>query len=140
MDNGEVIPGLNEDWTLGGAKLSEWMAGFVMLVISQEIIFGGSGQMGKYMPMLMTIWLGTTFGLAALRRQFPDEERGVRNKVAASLGVTPPGLPPPARVAPRLSGMRMEKLDEEREFTELGLHDIFPKRDIYEDDEEEEEY
>lgn len=118
MDNGEVIPGLNEEWTLGGAKLFEWIAGFMMFIIASELFFTNTG---RAMPQLMMIWVSTTFGLAALRRTVPDEERGVRNKVLTALGISPPGIPSPASLQPYWSGAPMREMDKEKAFIGLQL-------------------
>ena len=118
MDNGEVIPGLNEEWTLGGAKLFEWVAGFMMFIIASELFFTNTG---RAMPQLMTIWVCTTFGLAGMRRAFPDEERGVRNAALTALGISPPGIPSPAALQPYWSGAPMREMDKEKLFRELQL-------------------
>ena len=123
MDSGEVIPGLNEDWTMAGAKLMEWMSGFIMLICAQELFFKGSPS--KAMPILMLIWIGTTFGLAALRKQFPDEERGLANKVMAAVGMNPPGIPAPSVIQPVWSGCPLRELPEESEFRYLDLDKVF---------------
>jgi hypothetical protein len=118
VDNGEVIPGLNEEWTLGGAKLFEWIAGFMMFIIASELFFTNTG---RAMPQLMAIWVCTTFGLAAGRRMFPDEERGVRNAALTALGISPPGIPTPASLQPYWSGAPLRELDESSLFRELQL-------------------
>jgi hypothetical protein len=118
VDNGEVIPGLNEEWTLGGAKLFEWIAGFMMFIIASELFFTNTG---RAMPQLMMIWMATTFGLAALRRTVPDEERGVRNKVMTALGIAPPGIPAPASLQPYWSGAPMRHMKKDSLFVELQL-------------------
>ena len=125
MDNGEVIPGLNEDWTLGGAKLAEWIAGFMMFIIASELFFD---NIGRNMPQLLIIWVSTTFGLAALRRSFPDEERGIRNSSLTAIGVEPPGIPAPASLQPYWSGAPARELRPECEFSELGLSQVFDRQ------------
>ena len=122
MDNGEVIPGLNEDWTLGGAKLSEWVGGFMMFIIASELFFT---NVGKSMPQLMAIFIGGTFGMAALRRMFPDEERGIRNAAMTAMGIPPPGIPAPAVLQPYWSGAPMREMDETTEFKALSLDLLF---------------
>jgi len=122
MDNGEVIPGLNEDWTLGGAKLSEWVGGFMTFIIASELFFT---NVGRAMPQLMVIFIGTTFGLAGLRRAFPDEERGIRNAAMTAMGIPPPGIPIPASLQPYWSGAPMREMDETTEFRQLSLDLIF---------------
>lgn len=126
MDNGEVIPGLNEDWTLGGAKLSEWIAGFMMFIIAGELLFD---KVGRAMPQLMLIWICTTFGMAALRRNFPDEERGIRNSALTTVGIEPPGIPAPAALQPYWSGAPMREMEESAEFMALGLGEVLEDLD-----------
>ena len=123
MDNGEVIPGLNESWTLGGAKLGEWMAGFMALIIASEVLF--TDKLAKSMPALMLIWVGTTFGMAALRRMYPDEERGLRNQAMVAIGVPPPGIPLPAQLQPYWSGFPAKDIDPKSEFAQLNLNVLF---------------
>lgn len=123
MDNGEVIPGLNEGWTLAGAKLSEWGAGFVMLLIGSEVIF--TDKMTRSMPWLMALWIGTTFGLATLRRLYPDEERGIRNHLMVACGFAPPGIPAPSQLQPYWSGFPLRQLPEKCAMRQLGLDEVF---------------
>lgn len=122
MDSGEVIPGLNEDWTLGGAKVAEWIGGFMMFIVASELLFD---NIGRNMPQLLIIWISTTFGLAALRRSFPDEERGIRNSCLTAMGMPPPGIPIPAPLQPYWSGAPVRDMKQECEFTRLGLEAVF---------------
>ncbi len=121
MDNGEVIPGLNQDWTLGGAKVSEWIGGAMMFIIASELFFT---NIGRNMPWLMLIWVSSTFGLAALRNGFPDEERGLRNAVMTSAGFSPPNTPTPAALQPYWSGAPVRALKSTSAFVQLGLEDV----------------
>ena len=131
MDNGEVIPGLNEDWTLGGAKFHEWIAGLMMFLIASELFFD---NIGRNMPYLLMIWVGTTFALAGIRRCFPDEERGIRNYCMTAVGMPPPGIPAPSMLQPYWSGAPMRGLDEQTEFSRLNLQEIFPSDEQEEED------
>lgn len=124
MDNGEEIPGLNEDWNFLGAKAMEWLAGFGMFIVVSELFF--KGNLGEGVPFLLATWVLTTVTLANIRRRFPDEERGVANLFLLSLGFAPPSLPTPAVLQDRWSGLPVRSLDEHKEFVQLGLHDIFP--------------
>ena len=126
MDDGYVIPGLNEDWTLGGAKLFEWIAGLCMSLCFSEVFLT---KMARQMPMLGAILLGTTFGLAALRRQFPDEERGVRNFCMVAMGICPPGLPAPSPLQPIWSGSPVRAMAPTSNYTALGLQEVFGGQD-----------
>ena len=118
MDSGEVIPGLNDEWTLAGATMMEWAAGFVAFMIAGEILVD---NVSSSMPLLMAIWFATTVGLAALRKQFPDEQRGVANLAVLSLGVCPMNIPPPAALQPVWSGSPIKELSEDCRFAQLGL-------------------
>jgi hypothetical protein len=122
MDNGETIPGLNEDWSLGGAKMMEWIAGFCSFMIASELLYGGPS--GRAMPQLLMIWLMTTFSLAGLRKKFPDEERGMRNAVMTACGIHPPGIPAPAQLQPYWSGCPVRDLKEECDLKILGIWDV----------------
>jgi len=122
MDNGEVIPGLNEDWTLGGAKLFEWIAGFMVFIIASELFFT---NLGRNMPYLMIIWVTSTFGLAGIRRMFPDEERGIRNFCLTAMGMLPPGIPAPAPLQPYWSGAPLRQLKPDCEYMRLNLTEVF---------------
>lgn len=122
MDNGENIPGLGDDWTFAGAKLFEWIAGFVMVIIVSELFLSRPSQA---MPLLMMTWVGTTLSLAILRRQFPDEERGLRNFFMVKAGFPPPGIPTPAELQPYWSGLPLADLDQEALFRKLSLDQLF---------------
>ena len=131
MDNGEVIPGLNDGWTFAGARLMEWASGFVMAVLVQEIFLSNPA---RTMPVFLGVLIMTTLGMAGLRNSFPDEDRGVRDYFMVLMGMSPPGIPSPANIQPVWSGNRLVKLDDKKEFVELGLLDVFP-HDIDEEDE-----
>ena len=126
MDNGGVIPGLNESWTLGGAKLNEWIAGFTMFMVASELFFSSTATS---MPQLMIIWVSTTFGMASLRRMYPDEERGLRNSVMTALGIEPPGIPAPAPLQPYWSGAPIQQQKPMSEYVQLGIEEALFKFD-----------
>ena len=134
MDSGEEIPALNESWTFAGAKLFEWIAGFMMFIICSEVLVD---NIGKSMPLLVGIMVFSTFSLASLRRAFPDEERGVRNLVMVSCGFAPPGIPRPAAVQPVWSGSPIRQISNETQFAQLGLDEVFPQHDPSQDEEDE---
>ena len=123
MDNGEVIPGLNEDWSFAGAKMFEWLAGLMMAFLASNMF----AKPAHYMPLLVLVWIGTTLVLATSRKQFPDEERGMRNMCLASCGFAPPGIPAPARVQPRWSGAPMRGLSQFCLFEQLELDTVIRK-------------
>jgi len=122
MDDGYVLPGLNEDYTLAGAKVTEWGSGCMMALISQELFLGNAA---RSMPIIIAIVLITTFFLAGVRRKFPDEERGLRNVVMLSVGVPPPGIPIPAALQPYWSGAPVRSFEPQSYFETLGLHALF---------------
>jgi len=120
MDNGDVIPCLNEDWTFGGCKLFEWLAGLT----TAFLVSSAFEKPAHYMPLLVLIWIGTTLAMAMLRKKFPDEERGVRNMCMVACGFEPPGIPAPAGLQPRWSGGRIEDLPANCNFKLLGLDQV----------------
>jgi hypothetical protein len=117
MDDGHVIPGLNEDWTFAGAKLMEWMAG-VTAAFMTSMMFE---KPAHYMPLLILVMIGTTLTLATLRKRFPDEERGVMHLFMTGCGFAPPGIPTPSKLQPRWSGGRISSLKPTCLYVQLGL-------------------
>ena len=124
MDDGQVIPGLNEGYTLAGAKIMEWTSGMVMAMLSSELLHVRMSTSG---PLMIIIALGTTLGLASMRRGFPDEERGLRNACMVALGFEPPGIPAPAQFRSYWSGAPVRSLPEKCYFEELNLESIIGK-------------
>lgn len=124
MDSGEEIQGLDEGWTLLGAKLMEWAAGFCAFMVASEVLFGG--KIGGNMPYLIGIWVFSTVSLARLRLAYPDEERGIANHVLTLIGFCPPNMPAPAVLQPRWSGAPVKKLKDDSFFVRLGLDNVFP--------------
>ena len=121
MDDGYVIPALGEGWSFAGARGMEWVAGLVAAMLCSELVTTPV----RAMPLLMAIAVGTPLILASLRKQFPDEERGLRNAAMVALGFEPPGIPKPAPMQPIWSGAPTTELPEECEFNTLGLHAVF---------------
>jgi hypothetical protein len=121
MDDGQVIPGLNEGYTLAGAKVMEWASGLVMAMISSELMQVNVATSG---PMMIIVALGSVFSLAALRRGFPDEERGLRNSCMVALGFEPPGIPAPAQFRDYWSGAPMRAAPENSYFVQLNLEEV----------------
>ena len=132
MDNGEVLQGLNEDWSFLGANLGEWLVGFVVFLMIS--LFGASPA--RMMPFMIMGWIGTTVALAVLRNMFPDQERGVRNALMTLCRFPPPGIPAPARIQPIWSASPVKELPERCRFLQVGLDSMFPsfKRDLYKSD------
>lgn len=122
FDNGEVLQGLDENWTFMGANAMEWGCGLVVFLLIS--LFADSPA--RAMPFMLLGWVLTTTTLASLRKSFPDEERGVRNAVASACGFPPPGIPAPSRMQPVWSGAPAKKLNANSRFVELGLDEILP--------------
>jgi hypothetical protein len=121
MDNGEVIPGLNDDWTFAGASAFEWMSGFVAMIL----VSGFFNKPAQYGPLLIGVLITTSMTLAANRRRFPDDVRGLRNACLTKLGFEPPDIPTPASLQPYWSGAPLRALPESSEFKQLGLDALF---------------
>lgn len=122
MDDGFVLPGLNEDYTLAGAKVSEWASGCMMALVTQELFMANTA---RAMPFIIVVVLVTTLGLASLRRKFPDEERGLRNVGMLALGLPPPGIPIPAGLQPYWSGAPVKAFPVDSYFEKLSLQVLF---------------
>ena len=122
FDDGEVLQGLDENWTFMGANAMEWACGLVVFLLIS--LFADSPA--RAMPFMLLGWILTTTTLAALRRSFPDEERGVRNAVATSCGFPPPGIPLPSSLQPVWSGAPIKKVPDNWKFKQLGFDQIFP--------------
>lgn len=120
MDDGHVIPALNEDWSFAGAKLMEWMVGVMTAFLCSNLF----EKPAHYMPLLVLIMIGTTLCLASLRKQFPDEERGVMNLFMTTCGFAPIGIPAPARLQPRWSGGRISSPKGACLYVQLGLEAV----------------
>jgi hypothetical protein len=120
MDSGDVIPGLNEDWTFAGARPAEWMAGFMTSFLAANMV----DKPAQWMPVLVMIWIGTTLGLALLRKKFPDEERGVRNIAMVTFGFEPPGIPAPSKLQPLWSGAPIKAVKDDCLYAQLGLDEL----------------
>ncbi len=130
MDSGDEIPALNESWTLAGAKVGEWMAGFMTCLVVIELFHI---RTARYSPVLAMVLLGTTILLATLRRLYPDEEKGMMNAAMVNCGFAPPGIPTPAQLQPLWSGGRVTSLPKTSYFEDLKLdaviHNHIPVED-----------
>ena len=120
MDSGDVIPCLNEDWTFGGCKAMEWMAGLTMALM----VGSAMHKPANAMPMLVLMMIGTTLSLATLRKKFPDEERGVRNLCMVTCGFEPIGIPAPSRLQPLWSGAPLRQLNNRCLYSQLELDQV----------------
>lgn len=131
MDDGQVIPGLNENWTFAGAKPMEWISGLCAALIFSELFVT---NLGRSMPIVLMVLVSVPIGLATLRKTYPDEERGVRNHLMSMLGVAPPDIPKPAILQPIWSGGPIAKLRPSCLYLQLGLQELFEqKKDETED-------
>lgn len=122
FDDGEVLQGLDEDWTFMGANAMEWACGLVVFVLIS--LFADSPA--RAMPFMLLGWVLTTTTLAAMRRGFPDQERGVRNAVCVACGFPPPGIPAPSAMQPVWSGCPVREVRQGTKFVQLGLDKMFP--------------
>ena len=122
FDDGEVLQGLDEEWTFMGANAMEWACGLVVFVMIS--LFADSPA--RAMPFMLLGWVLTTTSLAAMRRGFPDQERGVRNAVCVACGFPPPGIPAPSVMQPVWSGCPARDVRQNSKFVQLGLDKMFP--------------
>jgi hypothetical protein len=122
MDDGYVIPRLNENWNFIGATPMEWCCGLVAGILFQELFLA---NMGRNMPLILLVMVGTPMLLATLRKTFPDEERGLRNYCMVRMGFQPPDIPAPAIMQPVWSGMPMRDMDDMSQYQILGLDEVF---------------
>ena len=127
----EVIVALNERWTLAGATLMEWMSGFIMFILCSEL----TPSVTRSMPILLLIMVGTAFGLAGMRKKFPDEERGVRNWLMSLVGKAPIGIPAPSALQPYWSSAPIRKLKIGAHFDNLNLNEVINEHHKVKDDE-----
>lgn len=133
FDDGEVLQGLDENWTFMGANAMEWATGLVVFLLIS--LFADSPA--RAMPFMLAGWVLTTTTLASLRRSFPDQERGVRNAVSTACGFPPPGIPAPAILQPVWSGAPSKAIKVTTKYRKYGLDKMFPsfQRDLSEPDE-----
>ena len=122
MDSGEVLQGLEEQWTFMGANLMEWICGIVVFLMIGSI----ASSTVQAMPFMIGGFIFTATTLASLRRMFPDEHRGVRNMLTSALGLPPIDIPAPANLQPIWSGAPLRSLDAKAPFVRLGLIEMFP--------------
>lgn len=127
MDDGQVIPRLNEDWTFFGAKPMEWASGLIFAMLFVEL-FLPKNNWGRYMPLIIIVLVGFPITLARLRQIYPDQERGLRNHVMSILGFTPVDIPPPAKLQPVWSGAPYQELEDVKKdckYLQLQLDKVF---------------
>jgi hypothetical protein len=122
MDNGEVLQGIEEDWNFMGANVMEWSVGFVAFLLIS--LFARSPA--RAMPFMLAGGVLTTTTLAALRRTYPDAQRGLTNASLTACGFPPPGIPAPAVLQPVWSGAPLKMIREDSKFSKIGLNKILP--------------
>ncbi|MCC6220689.1 MAG: hypothetical protein IT291_05540 [Deltaproteobacteria bacterium] len=120
-DDGYVLQGLDDNWSFMGANAMEWAVGLVIFLM----IGSFARSPASAMPLMIGGWILTTTTLASTRRNFPDEERGVRNAVMTACGFPPPGIPSPSLLQPVWSGAPMRELPQNCRFVQLGLEELF---------------
>ena len=76
-DNGDVLPGLDDQWEFLGATVKEWMIGFSMFIVIS--VLAPDGRVGTMIPFMVIGWVATSYTFASLRKIFPDQEKGIRN-------------------------------------------------------------
>lgn len=126
FDDGEVLQGLDEEWSFMGANAMEWACGLVIFILIS--LFADSPA--KAMPFMLAGWILTTTSLAGMRKSFPDEQRGVRNAISTSCGFPPPGIPAPAVLQPIWSGCPSREVKQNSKYTEYGLDQMFPSFEL----------
>ena len=126
FDDGEVLQGLDEEWSFMGANAMEWACGLVVFILIS--LFAESPA--RAMPFMLAGWILTTTSLAGMRRSFPDEQRGVRNAISTSCGFPPPGIPTPSALQPIWSGCPSREVKQKSKFVEYGLDQMFPSFEI----------
>ncbi len=121
FDDGEVLQGLEEEWSFMGANAMEWACGLIVFILIS--LFADSPA--RAMPFMLAGWVLTTTSLAGMRKSFPDEQRGVRNAIATSCGFPPPGIPMPSALQPIWSGCPTREVKQNSKFVEYGLDQMF---------------
>ena len=122
----EVISSLNERWSFMGATAIEWAGGFVSFIVCAEFV----DKIARGMPLLLTAWFLTTFSLAALRRRFPDQDRGLRNWCMMMCGIEPLDIPAPAKMQPYWSSMPIRGLKQGCHYNTLELDQVFRELEL----------
>jgi hypothetical protein len=121
MDSGEVLHGIEEDWNFMGANIMEWGCGFLAFILISLF----SNNPVRAMPFMLSGAVLTTTTLAALRRTYPDEQRGLRNAILTTCGFVPPDIPAPASIQPFWSGAPLKSIPQNTKFHKIGLDRVF---------------
>jgi hypothetical protein len=121
FDDGEVLQGLDENWSFMGANAMEW--GCALAVFMLISLFADS--VARAMPFMLLGGIITAVTLASMRKSFPDQERGVRNAVSTFFGFPPPGIPAPSKLQPLWSSAPLREIPKNSRFIQLGLNHMF---------------
>ncbi|MCS6893074.1 MAG: hypothetical protein NZO16_00660 [Deltaproteobacteria bacterium] len=126
---GPEVPTLNEGWSFLGARLDEWLSGaslgLLYIIVIQSFFRSPQGEDGV---VILVLVVGFTYLLRILRERFPDEKRGLMNKVCDLCGIVPPLLPPPASFRVYWSAVRVNDISK-TEFAKLGFNKFLLARD-----------
>lgn len=125
FDSGEVLQGLDEDWTFLGANAVEWGSGLVVFLMIS--LFASSPA--RAMPFMLAGWIFTTVNLAILRNSFPDQQKGVRNALTTACGIEPLDIPAPSKLQPIWSAAPLKQIPERKLYHVLGLEEVFPNHE-----------
>ena len=79
----------------------------------------------RAMPFMLSGAVLTTTTMAALRRGYPDEQRGLRNAILTTCGFGPPDIPAPAALQPVWSGSPLKEIPRDTKFKKIGLDQMF---------------
>ncbi|HMO19049.1 MAG TPA: hypothetical protein PKA63_13160 [Oligoflexia bacterium] len=120
-DDGEVLQGLDENWSFMGANAMEW--GSALAVFMLISLFADS--VARAMPFMLLGGIMTAVTLASMRKSFPDQERGVRNAVCTFFHFPPPGIPAPSKLQPIWSSSPLREIPKGSKFEQLGLGQMF---------------
>lgn len=122
FDSGEVLQGLDEDWTFLGANAMEWSSGLIVFLMIS--LFASSPA--RAMPFMLAGWILTTVNLAILRNSFPDQQKGVRNALTTACGVVPLDIPAPSKLQPLWSASPLREIPKNKMYSILQLEEVFP--------------
>ena len=126
-DNGDVIPNLDKPWEFLMARLHEWVAGMIFALIVNEIFFSSTATS---MPLIISIIVLSTYGLAMARLKFADGTRGFVNWCSVQIGVPPIGIPLPSALQPVWCGAPIRRVDQKSLYSQLGFDEFFMEKKI----------
>lgn len=124
-DSGEVIPNLDKPWEFLMARIHEWLAGIMIALICNEVLFSSTSMS---MPLIISIMILSTYGLAMARLKFADGTRGLVNWCSVQMGIPPIGIPLPSALQPVWSGAPARRVDQRSLFAQLGFEEFFAEK------------